>query len=236
MRSRAHDRAQLARARRRGRRGSPRGRRTRPLPRRRHEPRRPDARDGGDAVRPGRRHRSLGRDRPDRRWRPDDRRGGPQHGGGRARGGQVRATRCSPARSWPAPRRRSATWRRRRQSAAAHALHVLLRHRRLALQQAVPGRRVRRDRGFQPHARDPRYVIRVRGHSPVGHVRRARGSRRRRPSSERVGRAHGRPLRSAQAARGSSRYRDGARAGRADHRGRAACAQSGRTLDLSQGP
>ena len=43
------------------------------------------------------------------------------------------------------------------------------------------------------------------------------------------------PLRSAPAARGSSRYRDRARARRADHRGGAACAQSRRALYLSQG-
>ena len=60
---------------------------------------------------------------------------------------------------------------------------------------------------------------RVRGHPPVGHVRRAGRAGRRRPPEERVGRAHRRSLRPAPAARGSPRHRDGARAGRADHRG-----------------
>ena len=124
--------------------------------------------------------------------RTADRRGGAQHRGGRARGGPIR---LSDARSRDRGGRLGADPQHgdgRRQPAAAHPLHVLLRHRRLALQQARPGRGMRRDRGLQPHARDPGRVARVRGHPPVGHVRRACGAGRRRPPSQRVGRAHGR--------------------------------------------
>ena len=55
---------------------------------------------------------SRPRDRGARGRRPADRRGDQQHRAGRASRGARRAIRCWRARSSPAPRRRSATWRR----------------------------------------------------------------------------------------------------------------------------
>ena len=84
------------------------------VPRRRHQPRRPDAREHRAAGRAGRRHRALDRgieERADGGLR--DRRGG--HATPRSpRTARVRdaLSRCCRAPSWPAPRRRSATWRR----------------------------------------------------------------------------------------------------------------------------
>ena len=79
---------------------------------RRHQPRRPDARDDRAARGAGRRDRPVARHRSSRPGRrPADRRGGAQHRGRRASRWCGRAIRCSPARSWRAHRRRSATWR-----------------------------------------------------------------------------------------------------------------------------
>ncbi len=74
-----HDPVQLRARRRRRRRAAPRRARGPPISRRRHQPRRPDARDDRAARRAGRRHRPAGRDRGDRRGRPADRRRGAQH-------------------------------------------------------------------------------------------------------------------------------------------------------------
>ena len=90
---------------------------------------------------------------------------------------RARATRCSPARSWPAPRRSCATWRTdRRQPAAAHALLLLLRHRH-AMQQARARLGLRRDRRRQPHPRHPRRQRALHRHASVRHVRGAGGAR-----------------------------------------------------------
>ena len=79
-----------------------RGRR-RQVPRRRHQPGRPDARDDRAAQRAGRCHRPFGRDHGSGRRRPADRRGHAQHRSRRAPARSASGIRCSRARSWPAP-------------------------------------------------------------------------------------------------------------------------------------
>ena len=114
---------------------------------------------------------------------------------------------------------------RRRQHPAAHALHLLLRRRRLALQQAQPGPGLRRDRRLQPHPRDPRRLAGLRRDASVRHVRGAGRARRRRALRGRRRRAHAaaRPTCTACPAT-SPKSRPMLRAGRADHRRRAAAA------------
>ena len=68
----------------------------------------------------------------------------------------------------------------RRQSPAADALLLLLRHGD-ALQQTRPRHRLFGHRGVQPHPRDSRDERALHRHPPVGHVRRARRARGRRP-------------------------------------------------------
>ena len=107
-----------------------------------------------------RRNRPLRRDRGDRRWRSADRGGRTQHRRGRGSGSPHAV---SDAHACDRRRRLSADPQHghgRRQPASAHPLRLLLRHRRLALQQAITRRGLRRDRRVQPHARDPRALRR----------------------------------------------------------------------------
>ena len=79
---------------------------------RRHQSRRPHARDHRASRCAGGRDRPLPRYRGDRRRGLADRRWREEHRR-RGRSACARAlSRCSPRRSWPAPRRRSVTWRR----------------------------------------------------------------------------------------------------------------------------
>ena len=99
--------------------------------------------------------------------------------------GDARATRCSRARSWPAPRRRSATWRRSAATcSSAPAAPTSTTSDGSRCNKRVTRRGLRRDRGLQPQSRDPRRVAGLRRDASVGHVRRARGARRRRARSE----------------------------------------------------
>ena len=78
----------------------------------------------------------------------------------------------------------------RGQPAAAHALHVLLRPRRIALQQAGTRSRLRCDRRLQPHARHSRHFGGLHRDAPVRYVRRAGSARRRRARHGRERGAH----------------------------------------------
>ena len=226
------------RASRRGRRGPARRRGARcEVPRRRHEPGRPDARDGRGAVGARRRHGSVGV----RSRRP--------HGGGLLIGAATRNTAVAEHRGGPT--RYPMLARAIVAGASAQIRNMatvggnLLQRTRCAYfydtdgsrcNKRVPGRGLRRDRRFQPHARDPRRVARVRRDAPLGHVRRARRARRRRPPSQRVGRAprslccdlHRLP-------EDRPDVETVLEPGELITAVRAACAQSRRALDLSQG-
>ncbi len=112
------------------------------------------------------------------RRRPDDRRRREEHRGRRA----SRGPHALPDAVARDRRRRVGAdpqhGHRRRQPVAANPLHVLLRRRRLPLQQAFAGPGLRCDRRLQPHPRDPRRVIGLRRDASVRHVRRARGAGR----------------------------------------------------------
>ena len=118
------------------------------LPRRRHQPRRPDARDDRAADAAGRRHRPVEAPIEDtRRRRPAHRRGRAQHRAGLA-SAHVRARYPVLSRAIVAgasgadPQHGDG----RRQPPAAHPLHLFLRRRRRALQQARARPGLRRHR------------------------------------------------------------------------------------------
>ena len=100
--------------------------------------------------------------------RTSDRCTGPQH---RPRGRPARAPRLRRSVARAAGRRFGTAAQprhHRRQSPAAHALPVLLRH-RSAVQQATAGQRLQRARRLQPPARDRRREQRVHRHPPQRH-------------------------------------------------------------------
>ena len=197
----------------------------REVPRRRHQPRRPDARD----------HRAAGPRSSTSRGLPRGDRGAratagcrsarpPQHCARRASAPSASATRCSRARSSRAPRRRSATWRPSAATCFSARAAPISTTTPVALQQARARHGLRRDRRLQPHATRSSAPRRLRRHPSVGHVRGAGRARRRRapraaPNGERTRRRstdfHRLPG-------DTPAHRDGARARRADHRGRAA--------------
>ena len=82
---------------------------------------------------------------------------------------------------------------------------------------------------------DPGRIARLRRDPPVRHVRGARRAGRDRASGGERGRADAAACRAASPAGRAARYRDGAGAGRAHHRDRAAGVRSFPPLDLSQG-
>ena len=121
-------------------------------------------------------------------------------------------------------RRRSATWRRSAATCCSgRAAPISTTPTDRAATSAQPGAGLRRDRRLQPHPRDPRRVAGLRRDASVRHVRGARRARRGRCIVEGAGGARDAAVRRpAPPARRPARDRDGAAAGRADHRGRAA--------------
>ena len=210
----------------------------RQVSRRRHQPGRPDARDDRAARRAGRRHRPAERDRGDAGRRRADRRGRPQHRGRGAPGGARRATRC-----WPARIVAGASAQIRNMATVGGNLLQRTRcayfydARRVALQQARARARAatRSAASTASHAILGTSTACVATHpsdmcvalaalDAVVHLRQRGRASARVPLTE----LHRLPGR-------ASRDRDGARARRADHRGRAARAAVRRALDLSQG-
>ena len=228
---------QYARASRRRRRGAPDRRRSeREIHRRRHQPDRPD--EGGrrapDAA--DRHHAPAAQERRgDRGRRLADRRAGAEF---RSRLSPAGRAALSAARERDPRRRIGAAAQHgvdRRQSAAAHPLLLLLRHRD-ALQQARARQRLLGDRRPQPHARDPRHQRGLHRDASVRHVRRAGRAGRDGARDGADGRARDRVCRFPPAARGHAAARHQPAAGRDHHRGRAAGARLCRELHLPEDP
>ena len=170
-----------ARSRRRRRRAPDRRRSRRQVHRRRHQPRRPD--EGGCRA-PARLIDIIAA--PAHQGRGDaGRRAAHRRAGAELRPRLSPADRAtlSAARERDPRRRVGAAAQHgddRRQSAAAHPLRLLLRHRD-ALQQARARQRLPGHRRPQPQPRHPRHQRSLHRHPPLRHVRRARRARRHRP-------------------------------------------------------
>ena len=172
--------------------------------------------------RAGRRHRPVGRDRGARGRRPADRRGRDATPRSPSTGRSGRAIRCWPAPSSPAPRPDPQHGDGRRQHAPAHPVRLFLRPDGSRCNKREPGQGCDAIDGFnRSHAilgASPSCVathpsdmcVALAALDAIVHL------------GERGRRAHAAAHRPAPPARGPSRYRDGARARRADHRGRAA--------------
>ena len=134
----------------------------------------------------------LSDDRGDRGRRPAHRRAGAEHRPRLPPADRAALSAAVAARSWPAPRRSCATWRRPAATCCSARAAPTSMTSATPCNKREPGTRLLGDRRPQPHARDPRRQRGLHRDASLRHVRGAGGARRHGARDRPAGRARDR--------------------------------------------